>query len=236
MTLPLIVIACRVFEGLLETHLPEGLAVEFLYQDYGLHRRPERLRQALQLQLDSIAQPSLIALGYGLCGNGLDGLQAGIHTLLVPRADDCIALLLGSAEEYQRQFNAAPGTYYLTKGWLESGSDPLKEFEEVRAKFGDEQAEWVMDQQYQHYTRLALVAHNQNDLEIYRPRAQAVAEYCRRWEMRYEEILGDETFIQKLAQAATDPGLADDDILVVSPGKVLNASQFRRSSDEGIRN
>jgi hypothetical protein len=233
MSLPLVVIACRVFQGLLESQLSEELAVQFHYQDYGLHRRPDQLRQALQSHLDSIDRPSRIALGYGLCGNGLDGLRAGIHTLLVPRADDCIALLLGSPEDYQRQFEDAPGTYYLTKGWLESGSDPLKEFEEYRARFGDEQAEWIMDQQYRHYTRLALVAHNQNDLELYRPQAQAVAAYCRRWEMTYEEILGHESFIQKLAQAAVDPDNADEDILVISPGEEIKASQFRRCFGEG---
>lgn len=228
MSQPLVVIACRVFEGLLESHLPEHTTAVFYYQDYGLHRRPGQLTQSLQALLESIERPSRVVLGYGLCGNGLDGLKAGAHTLLVPRADDCIALLLGSPDEYQRQFNAAPGTYYLTKGWLESGSDPLKEFEEYRHKFGDEQAEWIMDQQYQHYTRLALVAHNQNDLQLYRPRAMAVADYCRRWGMKYEEILGSEGFIQKLARATADPEYTDEDILVVKPGEVIRASQFRR--------
>jgi hypothetical protein len=228
MPMPLVVIACRVFEGLLEAHLPEKRPVTFFYQDYGLHRQPAQLKQSLQTQIDSIEHPSRIVLGYGLCGNGLDGLHAGMHTLLVPRADDCIALLLGSPEEYQRQFEAAPGTYYLTKGWLEAGSDPLKESREYRQKYGDEQADWIMDQQYQHYTRLALVAHNQNDLQLYRPQAKAVAEYCRRWGMQYEEILGHEGFIQKLAQAAADPGSSDGDIIIVHPGEVLRADQFRR--------
>ncbi|MGD8603387.1 MAG: DUF1638 domain-containing protein [Anaerolineales bacterium] len=228
MTAPLVVIACRVFEGLLEAHLPEEPPAAFYYQDYGLHRHPRKLTQALQGLIDSIEQPSRITLGYGLCGNGLDGLRAGRHTLLIPRADDCIALLLGSPEEYRRQFETAPGTYYLTKGWLESGSDPLKEFEENRQKYGDEEAEWIMDQQYQHYTRLALVAHNQNDLQMYRPLAKAVADYCQRWGMQYEEILGHEGFIQKLARAAVDPTYTHDDILIVHPGETLQADQFRR--------
>jgi hypothetical protein len=225
---PLVVIACRIFQGLLEEHLPEELKAQFLYQEYGLHSRPDQLRQALQAHIDMINHPSRIALGYGLCGNGLDGLRAGKHTLLVPRADDCIALLLGSPEEYQHQFESAPGTYYLTKGWLESGSDPLKEFIKYREKFGDEEAEWIMDQQYRHYTRLALVAHDTNDLEIYRPQAQAVADYCRQWNMRYEEILGHDGFIQKLARAAAAPEEAGSDILIVHPGEILHASQFRR--------
>jgi len=69
-----------------------------------------------------------VVLGYGLCGNGLHGLKAGRHTLLAPRADDCIALLLGSYQAYRREFDAEPATYWLSKGWLESGSNPLQEY------------------------------------------------------------------------------------------------------------
>jgi len=63
-----------------------------------------------------------------LCGNGLNGIRAGQHILLIPRADDCIAILLGSYQVYKQEFQSAPGTYYLSKGWLESGSNPLSEY------------------------------------------------------------------------------------------------------------
>ena len=35
-----------------------------------------------------------------------------------------------------RELARVPGTYYLTKGWLESGSHPLKEYQEYSAKYG----------------------------------------------------------------------------------------------------
>jgi hypothetical protein len=41
-------------------------------------------------------------------------------------------------DAYMREFNSTPGTYYLTKGWLESGSDPLKEYHENLQKYGPE--------------------------------------------------------------------------------------------------
>ena len=49
-----------------------------------------------------------ILLGYGLCGNGLDGLTARHTRLVLPRAHDCIALLMGSRERYQAYFEAQP--------------------------------------------------------------------------------------------------------------------------------
>ena len=120
-----VLLACAVFKNLLENLLPDELAAEVNFLDYGLHSIPSNLKIAVQECLDAIEEPSLVVLGYGLCGNGLDGIQAGKHTLLIPRADDCIAIFLGSYAAYRREFDENPGTYYLTKGWIESGSDPL---------------------------------------------------------------------------------------------------------------
>ena len=225
---PIVVIACKVFQGILERFLPVDLTDQVTFLDYGLHEFPKKLTTALQEQIDSVVEPSRILLGYGLCGNGLDGIQAGQHTLIIPRADDCIAIFLGSYEAYLREFNANPGTYYLTKGWLESGSDPLREYHEMVEKYGEETGEWIMDQQYQHYRRLVLVAHTQEDLETYRPRALEVAEYCQRWDMKYEEVLGSDAYIRKLVEAANTLNNSNEEFLVIPPGGVIRQDQFLR--------
>jgi hypothetical protein len=227
-TLPVVVLSCQVLQDILTNLLPEGLAAQVTYMDYGLHRVPAKMTPALQEVLDGIEEPSLVMLGYGLCGNGLRGLRAGKHTLLVPRVDDCIALLLGSYRSYIRQFEAAPGTYYLSKGWLESGSHPLKEYEEYLPKYGEKEAMWVMDQQYQHYERLVLVAHSQDDLDAYRAQAQEVARFCERWGMRYEEILGSDQYVQRLVAVAAHLDQADGDFLVIPPGGEIRQEQFMR--------
>ncbi|RME78780.1 MAG: DUF1638 domain-containing protein [Chloroflexi bacterium] len=223
---PVVILACKIMESMLADLLPPGLASEITFFDYGLHRVPTKLHWTIQEAIDSIEQPSLVVLGYGLCGNGLNGIKAGKHTLLIPRVDDCIAMLLGSREAYMREFESVPGTYYLSKGWLESGSHPLKEYEEYKEKYGPEDAEWLMDQQYQHYERLALVAHSQEDLDKYRPQAQEVARFCERWGFRYEEILGSDTYIRRLVEVAAALDKADNDFVVVPPGGVIDQSQF----------
>jgi hypothetical protein len=226
---PLVVIACQVFQNLIEKFLPEDLAKQVTFKDYGLHRVPTKLTWAVQEEIDNVKVPSLIMLGYGLCGNGLKGIQAGEHTLLIPRTDDCIAILLGSYKKYIQEFDTTPGTYYLTKGWLESGSNPLQEYQEYVEKYGEEDAAWIMDQQYQHYERLAFVAHNQEDLEKYRPQAQEVAEYCQRWDMRYEEIIGSEIYVKRLIEMASSSEIeADADFLVIPPGGEITQEMFMR--------
>jgi hypothetical protein len=242
--IPIVIIACQVLQDQLTRLLPGDLASQVTYMDYGLHEVPRRMTTALQELLDGIQEPSLVVLGYGLCGNGLRGLRAGRHTLLVPRVADCISLLLGSHEAYAREFAGTPGTYYLSKGWLEAGSHPLKEYQEYVVRYGEEKAIWIMDQQYRHYERLVLVAHSQADLETYRPQAQEVARFCARWDMRYEELLGSDGYVQSLVEIVErardgdgNPGhpigtvmahAQKEDFLIIPPGSEIRQEQFVR--------
>jgi hypothetical protein len=235
-TLPIAIISCQVLQDLLPPLLPPSLAENVISMDYGLHRVPARMTGQLQETIDRIKEPSLVVLGFGLCGNGLKGVKAGAHTLLVPRVDDCIALLLGSYQAYMREFQSVPGTYYLSKGWLESGSHPLKEYMEYLPKYGEQEAMWIMDQQYQHYERLVLVAHDQADLDAYRLQAQEVGRFCERWDMRYEEILGSDGYVRQLAVLLSNvlqQGIAalnglNRDFLVIPPGDEIRQEQFMR--------
>ena len=226
--LPVVVVACQVFQSLIEKYLPEDWAGKIVFKDYGLHRVPSKLTWSVQDEIDQIEDPSLIMLGYGLCGNGLKGIQSREHTLLIPRTDDCIAILLGSYKKYIQEFEATPGTYYLTKGWLESGSNPLQEYQKNIEEYGEKDAAWIMDQQFQHYERLAFVAHSQEDLETYRPQAQEVAEYCKRWNMRYEEILGSDSYVRRLIEIASSPEKTNSDFLVIPPGVEVTQEMFIR--------
>ena len=226
--LPVYVIACKVFQHLFEQHLPADLAQQVIFMDYGLHEFPNKLESALQDEIDNLPKPGLVVLGYGLCGKGLDGIKAGKHTLLVPRTDDCIAILLGSYEDYRREFTAVPGTYYLTKGWLEAGSNPLEEYKHYVEKYGADRADFIMDAQYKHYQRLLLIAHNQEDLDHYRPQALEIARYCERWGMRYEELQGSDSYLCRLVEVAAALDSADGDFVVVPPGGEINISQFLR--------
>jgi Protein of unknown function (DUF1638) len=232
---PVVLVACKVLAAALERVLPVGLTIEVRLLEYGLHRVPVKLTGAVQEALDKIERPSLVVLGYGLCGNGLKDIRAGRHTLLVPRADDCIAILLGSYRAYMRQFSAAPGTYYLTKGWLESGSHPLKEYQEYLPKYGQEQTLWLLDQQYQNYSRIALVASTPEELAAYREQAQEVARFCERWGMAYEEILGSDDYVRRLIEMAValwGGTIRDEDagpdFLVIPPGGRISQHMYMR--------
>lgn len=233
--MPLVILACRVLQSLIEPHLRDT-AIPTTFMEYGFHRTPQLMTPALQAEIDRIAEPSTIIVGYGLCGNGLAGLQARQHTLIVPRADDCITMLLGSYQRYIEEFSAEPGTYYLTKGWLESGSHPLKEYRELLDKYDQETADWIIDEQYKNYKRIVLVAPNQAELEVYRSQARAVADFCAaRWGFRYEERIGSEDFVGRLMTmarqyiaASGEFGALTDEFLIIPPGGEVKPEMFWR--------
>lgn len=226
--IPVAVLACRVFQNWLEHLLPGEMAENVTFFDYALHSVPAKLRDTIQGAIDDLKKPSLVVLGYGLCGNGLHEIQAGKHTLLIPRSDDCIGIILGSYQRYRQEFDNEPATYYLSKGWLEGGSTPLNEYQEWVEKYGEKKADWLMDYQYKNYKRLALIVHNSQDLEAYRPAAREVAEYVERWGLRYEEIIGTDKYLKRLVDIATSIDKADEEFIVVPPGGELTQGQFFR--------
>lgn len=227
MTLPVFVLACRVVESMAASYLASNPVSLVEYLDYGLHSTPNQLKQVIQEKLDRLAEPHLALLGYGLCGNGLANIHAGKHTLIIPKADDCIAMLLGSRRRYRQEFDLYPGTYYLTKGWLEVGTDPLSQYDALVQKYGEETACWIMDQQYQHYRRLVFIAHSQAELEAYSPRITQVAQYCQRWNMSFEEMIGDGSLVQKLLGASVQENRLDEQFIVIQPGGILTAAAFQ---------
>ena len=223
---PIIVIACRVFEGMLQTRSKAAIR-EFIFLDYGLHKLPRLMPAALQEKIDALTEPSTVILGYGLCGNGLVGVQAGPHTLVIPRVDDCIAVFLGSYEAYRQELDECPGTYYLTRGWLESGTEPLSEYQELCRKFGEDKAGLVMDMMLSKYRRMCLLAFSEEELAVCRPRALEVAEFCKsRWGLKYEEKTGSDGYLRRLLDASGNTG----ELLIIPPGGEITQSQFIRLS------
>lgn len=224
---PTILLSCSVFESVFRDNGYENKFDEKIYLEIGLHNTPKRLTQAVQERINQITQPSLIVLGYGLCGNGLDGIQSGIHTLLISRADDCIMLLMGSREKFFEERSKNPGTYFISKGFLEAELNPLEEYKLFVDKYGEKTALKVMDVQFRHYSRLIFVAHAREDFDDYQEKIQPVVEFFSRWNMEYQEYLGSLDYLQRLLDQAADVNqLNDNDFIVVPPGGELKQNDF----------
>ncbi len=212
-----LVLACATVIEEMEPLMPPGMPHEVF--DFGLHVNPGELRSTLQEAINRVGDEiDTIILGYGLCSMAVIGIKAERQTLVVPRVDDCISIFLGSRGAYQQQAHAEPGTYYLTKGWIEVGDTPFSDYEHMVERYGPQRAERIMKIMLANYTRVALIDTGQYALDYYRDYARRTAA---RFNLRFEEIPGSNDLVRKMIF-----GPWDDAFVVAPPGEMISYGMF----------
>ncbi|MFP4434027.1 MAG: DUF1638 domain-containing protein [Phycisphaerae bacterium] len=224
-TEPTLVIACEILQAELENLAARlGCDARLRFCDQDLHRTPESMPAKVQEIIDAEATDEIarVVLGYGLCSNGVVGVTAPPQGLIVPRVHDCIALFLGSRNEYDRQFNACPGTYYLNQAWIKLNRDPLGTMQhEYAPRMDAETAEWCMREEMKNQTRIALIDSGiLGDIPASaRKRARENAAF---FEMDYEEITGSESYLARLLAGPW----SEEDFVHVAPGQAVRQKPF----------
>ncbi len=153
------------------------------------------------------------------------------HTRLVlPRAHDCIALLMGSRERYQAYFERNPGAYYRSTGWLERGKGLQQlthstvgideSLEAMIRKYGDDNGRYLYDEltRYRsHYSKLTFI---ETGLEAGGTfLAEAAAEAARNgWS--FERLPGDLAWLRRMVEGEW----AETEFVVAAPGQRIVAS------------
>ena len=212
-------------------HSIHQVDVEFLPK--GLHDMGGKtMAGELQKVVDAVPAGvyDAIVLGYGLCGNGLAGVEARQTPLILPRAHDCIALLMGSRAKYETYFNDHPGTYYRSTGWLERGKGLQQlthattgmdgTLEQMIEKYGEDNGRYLYEEltryrsQYQQLTYIATGLEPDTRFED-EARAEAAE---RGWS--FEKYEGDTVLLRRLASGDWEGG----DFVIVRPGERLAAS------------
>ena len=142
-----ILIACSMIEDEINAAFDHfGIqGIEIWWQERGHHNDPDKLREVIQSEIrraeDAVAD--LIMLGYGLCGNGAVGWHTEKATLVMPRFDDCVNMMLCTGKRDRRNYLKA-GHMYLTGGWSKDEGALLDMFESYLAKYGKRKADKLM--------------------------------------------------------------------------------------------
>ena len=229
------VLCCEVFFRevcLLAAGSPHTIDLEFLpkgLHDLGVERMVPRLQEAIDGAPDRAYDA--VILVYGLCNNGIVGLKApGRARLVVARAHDCITLFMGDRRRYQEYFNAHPGTYYRTSGWIEhadsqgAGEETISQklglsfqYEELAAKYGEDNAAYIMEtmgDQTQNYDRLAFI---RMGLECEARFVEMARREAKEKGWAFDEVQGSMDLLRKLVWGEWDA----DDFLVLEPGEAV---------------
>jgi hypothetical protein len=151
-----VIIACRTLEDELRYAMKKtGVTYPVQWLESGLHEIPKKLNEKLQEVLDQIdAQRVLLVLG--TCGNAVLGIRTGDFELIMPRVDDCISLLLGSVRN-RTAISDEYAAYFLTDGWMRGERNLWVEYQYTADKYGESEAQNIMNLIYRHYRTLALL-------------------------------------------------------------------------------
>lgn len=211
-----------------------GNFVDATYLRQGFHDTPALLQKALQAEIDGIdggddvhsygprfgRDFDAILLGYGLCSNGIAGLSSKKYTIVVPKTDDCIALLLGSYKKYRDYFDKYCGTYWYTPSWIENAYTPSEEMDkallaEYTEKYGEDNARYLLDNEFMlaNYNRAAYISWDELSFPQYEQYARRAAEY-HGWD--FDKVKGGAALLCDFVG-----GRWDERFLIVPPGKTI---------------
>jgi len=231
-------IICQVFTREMEDILARSKhTIDLEVIPMGLHSRGAEMHTFLQERIDAVDESGYdaILLGYALCGRGTEGLQAGKTPLVLPRAHDCIGVLMGGHRTFTTYFQQHPATYFRTPGWVEfqdPGTDlepPFAEqkphvserstLQELVSAYGDEDGKFLFEQFNsfrKHYTGLTYISLPVASDVASRSRARAEAAK-EGW--KFEEVKGSLSSLEHLVNGDWNGG----DVLLVPPGATISA-------------
>ena len=210
------VFGCSTLADEIQKILPPEIDLELL--PYALHRTPQKLQLGLQQLIDADIEHDTLLFGYGLCSYGVVNLHSERHTLVIPKVHDCISILMGARKIYDREFAKYPGTFYLSKGWIDQGADPLAEYKRYVESYGEESAQWIIDTQYSNYQRVVFIDSNVGNIKELAEYAENVAKYIK---VAYQVQKGSSRLLEKHFQ-----GDWDEEFVVTAPGRMVLQRNF----------
>ncbi len=183
-----------------------------LWIESGLHNTPEKLRSAIQGQIDRIENVDNIILLFGSCGNSLVGLKSDNTRIIFPQVADCISMFLGG-DDRKRELDKIP-SYYFTRGYLENEANIWSEYQYCVEKYGAERSLDIYKKMLRNYKNLRVI-----DTGAYKPEEimDLTGKIAGEFKLFHEVVEGSLKFIYKAFREEWD-----EDFVIVEPGHEID--------------
>ena len=234
-------LGCKVFEREIASityNCRNVIDVTLLRQK--LHMTPEKLREAIQAEIDSIDSNEhaysndienndfdALLVGYGLCSNAVLGIHSRRYKLVIPRAHDCVAMIMGDRCRYNEFYQENPGTFFYWPGMLEIRGLDETEYRERRYQMylmryqGDEERAQMMVEVEEkltgNYDQIAYIGWPELTFPEHETEARRIAA-DKGW--KYCKIEGRNTLLKQMV----DGDWPEDRFLIIEPGETVEAS------------
>ena len=183
-----------------------------------LHLWPNKLREYLQGFISRLDGVDYLLLPMGRCGNGTIGLSSKSATLVLPKCEDCIDLLL--SRESLAATERPKYSYFFTESWLDTQWAFTREYDLSVEKYGAERADMLMKAMYAHYKHFCYVDTGHGDFERaaekVRPLAEAVG-------TSVDRLPAPGASLRKMLNLQLD-----SDFVLIPPGETVTFSSFER--------
>lgn len=213
-----ILIACGMLEDEINSLYREmDCKIPVIWVERGFHNSPGKLKEKLQELIDQNQDCDEILLTFGLCGNGTEGLLSRKTTLVMPKFDDCIHMLLCDGNRSCRGLTE-PGSIYLTRGWTLDSEAILTQYETYIEEYGEESAEAILEMMYGHYETISVIDTGCCELSSVMEYAKKAAELL---ELSTRKVSGSVCILRQLLT-----GCRGENFIVKNPGEPVKQSDF----------
>jgi hypothetical protein len=189
--------------------------------------RPGRGPAAERREVVVVDPVDEVILALGFCGNALKGLSASCMTLIFPRVDDCISLLLNRGclrEEIPRN----PRHYYLTRGWFNHESSLVQAFDDWTKRYGAERAAKLRATMFAGYEQVSLIDTQAYEVDECLDQSRGIASDLN---LEHGVVPGSTQLLERLFR-----GDRDSEIVVIPPSETISFEHLFATNDarEGV--
>lgn len=202
-------LACRNIEDEIEAAMKEaGTSFPVIYMPANTHNFPQNMNKSLQEIIDSLTGIDYLILPMGRCGNATVGLKSDRFSIVLPKCEDCVNLLLS---DNSLKVERPKGHMFFTDGWLRSSMAANNEYDRTVEKYGEDGCRMIMQMMYGNYTHFGLLDTGLYKLEkakeILAPLAECV-------NVEFKEMKAPFGILKKMCALELD----DSNFIIVPPG------------------